>query len=224
MGEARAGKIKTTRTRIAGAGVVRGHCLCGAVTVEIGYPARWAWHDHARASRLAHGAAYATYVGSWRSRFRVVTGGDAITRYSDKAGRWTRSFCARCGTPLTYERAHAPQMVNIPRALFEAGTGREPLYHIAIEERPDWAYGGGPLGPLKGYPGVVWERPKRRKRAVFGDPLERVLSDRRGRRKRPDQLESNIREVSAPSMTLPATLPKNRASPGRRLTPMTTRS
>jgi hypothetical protein len=26
----------------------------------------------------------------------------------------------------------------------------------------DWSYAGEPLAPLKGYPGVVWERPKRR--------------------------------------------------------------
>ncbi|MES1152157.1 MAG: GFA family protein, partial [Dongia sp.] len=131
MAEARGGTIRSTKTRTAGKVAVKGRCVCGAVTIEIGHPARWAWHDHSKSSRHAHGAAYATYVGSWRSRFRIVTGAEHVARYQDKAERWTRSFCARCGTPLTYERGHAPQMVNVPRALFEAGTGREPLYHIA---------------------------------------------------------------------------------------------
>ena len=63
---------------------VTGQCLCGAVTFEIDYPARWAWHDHSYASRIAHGAAYATYVGSWRKRFRVTDGESEITRYEDK--------------------------------------------------------------------------------------------------------------------------------------------
>jgi hypothetical protein len=174
-GPTRTSTILSAKTRAAGKVAVRGHCLCGAVTIEIGHPARWAWHDHSKTSRHAHGAAYATYVGSWRSRFRFVSGSEHVARYADPEGRWTRSFCARCGTPLLYERAHAPQMVNIPRALFEAGTGREPLYHVHIEERPAWAYGGAPLGPLKGYPGVLWERPKRRKRSVFDDPLEQLL-------------------------------------------------
>src|ERR1700742_3872003 len=111
------------------AGPVSGQCLCGDVRVEIDFPARWAWHDHSTPSRHAHGAAYATYVGSWRSRFRIAAGAEHVARYESGDGRWTRSFCARCGTPLTYERAHAPQMVNLPRALFDAGTGREPLYH-----------------------------------------------------------------------------------------------
>src|ERR1700712_5326931 len=52
-------------------GVATGQCLCGSVSFEIDTPARWAWHDHSAASRRAHGAAYATYVGSWRKRFRI---------------------------------------------------------------------------------------------------------------------------------------------------------
>jgi hypothetical protein len=141
-----------------------GQCLCGKVGLEIDVPARWAWHDHSPASRRAHGAAYATYVGSWRKRFRIIRGKDAIARYEDKATKTARSFCKHCGTPLTYERARSPHMVNIPRALFSGRTGRQPLYHIAIEELQEWAYTGEPLVPLKGFPGVVWQRSKKRKR------------------------------------------------------------
>jgi hypothetical protein len=139
-----------------------GQCLCGAVRFEIDYPARWAWHDHSRASRLAHGAAYATYVGSWRKRFRVTAGERDIVRY--KQERAVRSFCRHCGTPLIYERAHAPHMVNIPRALFQSRTGRQPLYHLGIDELQDWAYAGEKLVPLKGFPGVVWERSRKKKK------------------------------------------------------------
>ena len=142
---------------------VRGTCLCGAVCIEIDFPAFWAWHDHSPASRRAHGAAYATYVGCWRSRFRVTKGATTVRRFADDAANTVRSFCRRCGTPLIYERAHSPKMVNIPRALFDAGTGREPRYHIGIDDVPDWAYRGEALGPLKGYPGVVWRRPRRAK-------------------------------------------------------------
>src|SRR5882672_7938760 len=106
-----------------------GQCLCGKVSFEIDVPARWAWHDHSPSSRRAHGAAYATYVGSWRKRFRITKGKDAI-----------------------------------PRALFSGRTGRQPLYHIGIEELQEWAYTGEPLVPLKGFPGVVWQRSKRKKR------------------------------------------------------------
>jgi len=149
---------------------VAGGCLCGAVRFEIDYPAFWAWHDHTRASRLAHGAVYATYVGVWRKRFRVTDGLDAIARYEDKVTGSARSFCRRCGTPLIYERARKT-MINIPRALFEARTGRQPIYHIGIDEAQDWAYGGERLVPLKGYPGVVWSRSKKKKQSDELTPL-----------------------------------------------------
>lgn len=141
--------------------VAEGRCVCGAVRVEIGVPARWAWHDHSQKSRHAQGCAYATYVGSWRSRFRIVEGEEHVARYEDPEHRTTRSFCSRCGAPIAYERAASPQMVNVPRALFATRTGREPRYHMHLHEAADWTYMGGALAPLKGYPGVMWERPRR---------------------------------------------------------------
>src|SRR3979409_1322162 len=88
------------RKAVATAKPVAGRCLCGAVQFEIDYPARWAWHDHSAASRRAHGAAYATYVGSWRNRFRVIKGKAHISRFEDKASKSVRGFSAHCGTPL----------------------------------------------------------------------------------------------------------------------------
>ena len=155
--------------RAVAAGIAKGQCLCGKVSFEIDAPARWAWHDHSAASRRAHGAAYATYVGSWRKRFRIVSGKAAIARFEYKGT--ARSFCSLCGTPLIYERARSPHMVNLPRALFSGRTGRQALYHIAIEELQEWAYTGEPLLPLKGFPGVVWQRSKKKRRAAGDDPF-----------------------------------------------------
>ncbi len=160
-------KSTTAKVRTMMRTTVPAECVCGAVRIEIDFPARWAWHDHSVASGRAHGAAYATYVGSWRSRFRVTEGMTKITRFRDPAAGTVRSFCARCGTPLLYERTGSPHMVNVPRALFRARTGRQPRYHIAIEESPEWAYLGEPLVPLKGFPGVVWDRSRRKKQSLF---------------------------------------------------------
>ena len=145
--------------------VVTGQCLCGAVQLEMEYPAFWAWHDHSRASRLAHGAVYATYVGTWRKRFRITAGESDISCFKENDTGGVRSFCRRCGTPLIYERSRSRHMINIPRALFATRTGRQPLYHIGIDEQQEWIYTGAPLVPLKGYPGVVWERSRKKKRS-----------------------------------------------------------
>ena len=135
--------------KLSSSPVVTGQCLCGAVQFEMEYPAFWAWHDHSRASRLAHGAVYATYVGTWRKRFRITAGEREINRFEEKETGAVRSFCRRCGTPLIYERTRSRHMINIPRALFQSRTGRQPIYHIGIEEMPDWAYAGEPLVPLR---------------------------------------------------------------------------
>ena len=145
-----------------------GACVCGAVRFEIDVPAVWAWHDHGEASRRAQGCAYATYVGTWKSRFRWLEGEEELTRYEDAENRTTRSFCRRCGTPVTYEKARSPRFINIPRSLFPERTGREPRYHMNLTERADWTYWGEPLGPLKGYPGVMRERQRKKRLDPMG--------------------------------------------------------
>lgn len=163
---------KAARARNASLPKATARCLCTAVEIEVALPAFWAWHDHSAASRRAHGAAYATYVGCWKSKVRVAKGEMLLTRFEDKDAARIRTFCSRCGTPLMYERAHSPKMVNIPRALFTGRTGREPLYHVAIEELQEWTYLGEALKPLKGYPGVVWTGQKRKRKTIEFEDID----------------------------------------------------
>lgn len=153
---------KPPKPKMRSAATTSGRCLCGAVEIEVDVPVFWAWHDHGEASRLAHGAAYATYVGCWKSKVRVTKGESAISRYDDTERKHVRHFCSRCGSPVMLERGHSPKYVNIPRALFSGRTGRETKYHVAIDQMRDWIYLGAPVGPLKGYPGVTVEKGKRR--------------------------------------------------------------
>lgn len=143
-----------------------GRCACGKVEIAIGMPAFWAWHDHGRATQRAQGCAYATYVGVWKSKVRVVKGARSIATFEDPKKHSIRSFCSNCGTPLFYERAGRGKMINIPRALFDGRAGREPLYHLNISESAEWEYRGEPLKPLKGYPGVLWTGARRKKRLL----------------------------------------------------------
>jgi hypothetical protein len=139
-----------------------GRCACGAVRFEIDRPAFWAWHDHSAATRRAAGPAYMTWVGTWRSRLRLLEGEDAVARWEDEAAEAVRSFCSRCGTPLFLERRRSPKFVNIPRGVFTSRTGREPRYHLHLDQQAEWIWTGGRLSPLKGYPGVMHERPGRK--------------------------------------------------------------
>ena len=123
----------------------QGACVCGAVRIEIDVPAVWAWHDHSERSRRAQGAAYATYVGGWKSRFRILAGEESLTRFEDPEAGTARSFCARCGTPM--------------------------LYDMNLAEQADWTWAGEPLAPLKGYPGVMRERPRKKAVRAVADAM-----------------------------------------------------
>jgi hypothetical protein len=150
------------KPRRVAAGIAEGRCACGEVRVEIDTPAFWAWHDHSPATRRAQGCACATYVGCWKSKVRVTQGAEHISRYEDAEAGAVRSFCALCGSPLFYERRRTGKMVNLPRALFDGRTGREPLYHRGLDEAAEWEWRGEPVSPLKGYPGVMRQRGKRK--------------------------------------------------------------
>jgi hypothetical protein len=148
---------------------VEGSCVCGDVVIALDFPAFWAWHDHSSATRHAHGAAYATYVGAWKSRVRVRKGEAKLTRFEDVEAGTSRSFCKRCGTSIFYERSNALRWINMPRALFSGRTGREPRYHIGLAEAAEWEYRGEPLVPLKGFPGVMWARHRPKKPVKLND-------------------------------------------------------
>jgi hypothetical protein len=178
--------------KLSSAPAITGQCLCGAVQFEMECLAFWAWHDHSRASRLAHGAVYATYVGAWRKRFRTTAGELEISRFEEKQTGAVRSFCRRCGTPLVYERTRSRHMINIPRALFQSRTGRQPIYHIAIEEMQDWAYAGEPLVPLKGY--VRTKPPVRPKLDPFIAIMDKIMADDKGRPKKQQHTSKRIFE------------------------------
>jgi hypothetical protein len=125
---------------------------------------------------------YATYIGVWRKKVRIVKGQKSVARYEDEKTGAKRSFCSKCGTPLIYERKSSKTMINLPRALFGGRTGREPRYHLNASEMQDWIYTGAPLAPLKGYPGVLWERPKSRRKKREDDPfMDMDLMNKGGR-------------------------------------------
>jgi hypothetical protein len=120
---------------------VSGSCLCGAVELEIDFPAFWAWHDHSAASRRAHGAAYATYIGCWRKHARVAKGQRSIARFEDAKTESTRSFCSRCGTPLLYQRKRSPHW-----SIFR---GRSSAAVLAASPATTWPSRSFRIGPTR---------------------------------------------------------------------------
>ena len=153
-----------------------GACLAAAFAV------RWSWRStfplfgrgtttrrqavSRTAPRMRPISAVGASTPAWRRADEASPGSRMPRRSRPEAS--VPGAARRCSTSARARRS----WWNIPRALFTGRTGREPRYHVAIEELQDWTYTGERLVPLKGYPGVVWERPKSRRRPRDVDDRE----------------------------------------------------
>lgn len=138
-----------------------GGCLCGAVRFEVTLPSKWCAHCHCGMCRRAHGAAWVTWFGMARDRFRITAGEDALVVYaSSDAGR--RSFCKHCGSSMLFEEtARWPDEVHVALACLDGDLDRPPVANVYWDVRAPWADGmahlpkcGGPKGtePLENAP------------------------------------------------------------------------
>lgn len=119
------------------AGEREGHCLCGAVRYAVKGDPVWVAHCHCESCRRANSAAFATYAGFKRENFRLLAG--APGRYASSPGVW-RSFCARCGSPLTYEGERWPDEIHIHVPSLEDPLSLIPEAHVHVAEQLAWIH------------------------------------------------------------------------------------
>lgn len=132
-----------------------GRCSCGAVQFEVTLPPKWCASCHCSMCRRAHSAAYVTWVGLVASAFRVTAGEDRMVFHASSPDA-RRSFCATCGSPLTFEARRWPGEVHVPRACLPDDLALAPKAHAFWSDKAPWAaihddlprY-GGPSGTEK---------------------------------------------------------------------------
>ena len=76
-----------------------GGCLCGAVRFEARPEKREGYYCHCRMCQLAFGNTRATFINLRKDQ--VTWSGTAPTEYASSRLA-LRSFCNRCGTPLSF--------------------------------------------------------------------------------------------------------------------------
>src|SRR3954468_7162211 len=82
-----------------------GHCLCRAISFAYEGEPRWTLNCHCESCRRATSSPMTTWITVPRDAFRF-TGGEPSYYTSSPGVR--RGFCARCGSPLTYENERRP--------------------------------------------------------------------------------------------------------------------
>jgi hypothetical protein len=114
-----------------------GHCLCGAVRYRAQGTPKWIANCHCASCRRATGAPMATFAGFAAERFAYTAG--APVRFHSSPGV-TRSFCGRCGTPLTYEGARWPGEIHVLVGSLDRPEDFPPTKNSFAKERLPWLH------------------------------------------------------------------------------------
>lgn len=130
---------------------VTGRCFCGAVRYRLGALLYEPTFCHCESCRRAAGA----HVVAWLT---VATDDLDYTagrgrEYESSSGVW-RSFCERCGTPLTYRCAVRAGEVDVTVGSLDAPGSVTPVDHIWMADAPPWdrPNDGLPLYPRRRMP------------------------------------------------------------------------
>ena len=114
---------------------LRGRCLCGAIRYEVTGEPYDATLCHCSLCRRASGAPLVAWFSVSADEFRLLDGEPASFRSSEHA---TRTFCSRCGTPLTFRSDRTPDEVDVTTCSLEDPELVPPADHTQVATRLAW--------------------------------------------------------------------------------------
>ncbi len=117
--------------------MIRGSCLCGAVTFEVEPPLRRANHCHCSRCRKHSGAFGLTQGRVPRSRFRLLSGERSIRTFRPPDGK-AKAFCAECGSSLFGGDWPNGDEVSIRFGALDGDPEIRPQYHSFVGSRAAW--------------------------------------------------------------------------------------
>jgi hypothetical protein len=116
--------------------MIKGSCLCGAVSFEIQGPLRSARYCHCTNCRKFSGMGYAAWGLAETSQLTIAPLVPKVTKFNSGGG--FRVFCSACGSPLWYEPAGRPQLRGIPLGAIDAGGVAQPEMHVWTKSKVPW--------------------------------------------------------------------------------------
>nr|WP_312509789.1 GFA family protein [Pseudomonas luteola] len=116
--------------------MLKGSCLCGAVTYEVDTSLEKATHCHCSMCRKAHGAAFATYTIVSKKSFRFTTGEADVAAYRSSP-EVVRTFYRRCGSNLQFLR-DGRDTQGLALGSLDSALGALPVDEIFTEAQPSW--------------------------------------------------------------------------------------
>lgn len=122
--------------------VREGGCRCGAHRFRTTGKPKWVAHCHCNDCRRSTGAAFSTWTGFRSERFSWLGAAPTVHELSP---RTFRTFCARCGTSLTFVSDRWKDEVHILVGTFDDPATLVPRAHVYVRDKLPWVHLGDGL-------------------------------------------------------------------------------
>lgn len=117
--------------------MLKGGCFCGHVRYEAGGTPFHPTICHCSMCRRVAGSPMVAWFSVPRTEYRVVAG--EPTRFASSPDA-TRSFCPRCGTPLTFEARYSPDEIDITTVSLDDPEAMPPADHTRTATQLSWVH------------------------------------------------------------------------------------
>ena len=114
-----------------------GHCECGSVQFEFDGEINDFSHCHCSQCRRMHGAAFATFAGVARDKFRYLSGESDISIYKSSSTH-DRVFCRECGSNILVDLSEDPESLYLSMSAINGDPPRPAGYHIYVGSKAVW--------------------------------------------------------------------------------------
>jgi hypothetical protein len=114
---------------------LEGGCLCGSIRFRTDGEPLVSAICHCRTCRKTASAPILPFLTFLVGRFAFTRG--RPTDYRSSSGV-TRSFCGRCGSPLTYRNDNEPDRIDVMTCTLENPEAFPPSYHVWVSHKPTW--------------------------------------------------------------------------------------
>ena len=115
--------------------VAVGGCRCGAVAVRASEDPTGVVYCHCQDCRKSSGAPVSLFVGYHTGQVEWLQGEPRV--YESSPGVY-RSFCGRCGAPVSFEDERLPGETYLPVGIFDDPETFEPERHEWVSRRLRW--------------------------------------------------------------------------------------
>jgi len=117
--------------------MIKGKCECGRVQYAVDAEIEDYTHCHCSQCRRLHGAAFASYGGIPRDKFRYVSGEADLKIYASSK-QIDRVFCRHCGSNILADFVPEPDMLYITMGTIEGNPECPPGYHQFVGSKAPW--------------------------------------------------------------------------------------